>query len=137
MVLIREERLLSTPHFESTARWAIDKGSVSVWRQKVKRIALLPPIRPDSTRRRHFHPGGLRDYRQLTKARFKGGEFFYGNIERWIGSFVPGPREPLSRPPFCGAEKGKAVAAWQIVVRSLCGEHVDNFFPSSLCYSSL
>jgi hypothetical protein len=32
---------VSTPHFESTARWVIDKGSLSVWRLKVKEIARL------------------------------------------------------------------------------------------------
>ena len=35
----QERKLLSTPHFESTARWAIDKGSLPVWRPKVKEIA--------------------------------------------------------------------------------------------------
>jgi hypothetical protein len=127
----REEKM-STPHFDSTARRAIDKGSVSVWRQKVKRIAPPPPILPVSSRRRHSGPDESCDYRRLTKSVRKRREVFCGKLKE-RGSVLPfwAGRYPLGSPL---AQNDDARHRWvrRIAVHSLCGEHVDNFCPSPL-----
>ena len=54
---------MSTPHLESTTRQAIDKGSVSGWRQKVKEIGRRRTEAGDTLPRPRSGGRQRRDYR--------------------------------------------------------------------------